>query len=123
MTTVKPASDETGPVRVRIGDDEYEINRPTESQLLGVLMLAESGLPELEQAQLMLRLTTSLLPIGARAAFIGKFIDGGYGLRDLEATFKAMTGIEVEAKIVDGPQAAPRKTARKTAQRKATARK
>lgn len=107
-------------MRIRIGTDEYEISRPTESQLLGILMLSESGLPELQQTQLMLRLTTSLMPVEARAAFIGKFIDGGYGLPDLEATFKAMTGITVEASTggTQDTAPAPRKTARKAAARR-----
>lgn len=89
------ASEKSATVRIRIGVDVYDIARPTDSQLLGVLMVGESGLGEMEQTQLMLKLTTSLMPPPARAAFIGKFIDGGYGINDLIETFKALTGIVV----------------------------
>lgn len=105
--------DATNTPTITIAGVDYPVVKPSDGQLLGIVMLSKGNLPEDKSGELWLKAVLNMLGDDARAAFIGEYLDGRYEVKHLQ---KLVPELLAAVGATTQPEAAPaRKTARKAA--------
>lgn len=97
---------------ISIAGAEYPVHRPSDGQLLGIVMLSKGNLPEDKSGELWLKAVMNMLGDDAKAAFIGEYLDGRYTIKHLQKLVPELLAAVGVAEAA--PAAVPaKKTARK----------
>lgn len=108
-------------ITITIEGKEWALNRPTDGQLTGLVMMSSEAVDKETRGLLAMDLILGLIQPEAHRAFITEFITGGYGSEHIEVLIRQIVRA-FQGENSDAPVPAPRKTAarkpRKTAPRK-----
>jgi hypothetical protein len=100
---------------INIAGVEYPVRRPSDGQLLGIVMLSKGNLPEEKSGELWLKAVMNMLGDDAQAAFISEYLDGRYTIKHLQKLVPDLLAA-VGVSAAEPEAAAPaKKTARKAA--------